>query len=180
MSNVYQIRAATAADATEIAKVQVATWQTTYGGILPEALIERVSVEDRAKGWQAIFAGFAETGQGGALVVEQDSRVIGFASYGAQRDADLATHGYDAELTAVYLEAPYQRAGLGRALMAEIGQQIAQTDLGRPAVWVIVANSGACAFFDAIGGQVIASRSDPQGGDMDERAYGWDTLPPLR
>ncbi|MFY0681345.1 MAG: GNAT family N-acetyltransferase [Thalassovita sp.] len=179
MSTTYQIRPALAEDAAGIAIVQVASWNTTYRGILPDALIDRISVEDRTKGWQKIFDAFAQSGQGGAIVAEQNNRIVGFGSYGLQRDDDLAEQGYDGEVTALYLEKEHQRAGVGRALMAELGKQAQSAGLSKVSLWVITANTGACLFYDALEGRTVATRADPQGGDMDERAYGWDDLSTL-
>ncbi|QIZ82143.1 GNAT family N-acetyltransferase [Thalassovita gelatinovora] len=176
MNTEYQIRPAIFDDASGIAQVQVASWKTTYRGILPDALIDRIGVEDRTKSWQKILTTFDETGQGGAMVVETAGRIVGFGSYGQQRDAELAAAGFGGEFTTIYLEHAHQRAGLGRALMAAMAAELVKSGETAAALWVISANTNAVAFYRALAGETVAERADPQGGDMDECAYGWRDL----
>ncbi len=179
MSTQYQIRPATLDDVASIAQVQVASWNTTYRGILPDALIDRIGIEDRAKSWQKILTEFTQSGQGGALVVETDGRIVGFGSYGPQRDAVLVAEGFGGEFTSLYLEQSHQRTGLGRALMGAMAAELIKSGETAAALWVISANTNAGAFYRALSGETVAERADPQGGDMNEHAYGWCDLSAL-
>jgi len=51
-SEQYVIRSATVEDAIGIAEAHVASWQTAYRGLLPQALLDGLSVERRTTQWQ--------------------------------------------------------------------------------------------------------------------------------
>ena len=86
------VRVAAPADIDVIARIHVQSWQTSYRGILPDELLDNLSVERRAEQWQRtmprndMFVYVAENVAG---------EIVGFASGGAERDG---VHGYDGEL----------------------------------------------------------------------------------
>ena len=49
MNSAYKIRVAQPEDATNIAQVHVDTWHSTYRGIMPDEVLDNLSVQDRAK-----------------------------------------------------------------------------------------------------------------------------------
>ena len=73
-----EIRAATISDAYSIAEVQVAGWQAAYRGIMPDSVLDGLSVPKREEMWQRILA--EQRFQ--LLVAEQDGRIIGFVDFG--------------------------------------------------------------------------------------------------
>nr|WP_319250308.1 GNAT family N-acetyltransferase [uncultured Celeribacter sp.] len=191
MTTDFQIRPAVLQDATAIAEVQVAVWRTAYREILPGALIDRMTVPDREKGWIKILETYEETGRGAVFVAECEGRVVGFLSCGDQRDNDL-TAMYNGEISAIYVADEMQHKGVGTALMARGAQALqkmghdAHGDRdGRGAragvaLWVLSENAGARGFYEALGGTVVARRWDNQPeGAMNEVAYGWADLATL-
>lgn len=170
------LRPAVRKDARAIAEVQVAVWRTAYRDILPAALIDRMSVADREKGWIKIIESYETSLRGHVFVAEVDGGVQGFLSCGDQREEELAEQ-FPGEISAIYVADAVQRQGIGRALM---GQGIkALTDMGHGAValWVLSENAGARGFYAALGGVVAAERIDNRTEDsMDETAYGWTDL----
>jgi ribosomal protein S18 acetylase RimI-like enzyme len=173
MEKTLHIRPATVSDAQDIAYVQVAVWNSAYKGLVPDALIERMTVADRAKGWTTILNSFAETGRGACFVAERDGAVQGFASCGAQRDDDLRAD-YAGEITAIYVQGDHQRNGVGRALMQSCAQAMTQMDLNGSALWVLSENESARAFYAALGAEFITERVETSAdGAVSEVAYGW-------
>jgi hypothetical protein len=47
-----EIRAATISDAYGIAEIQVAGWQAAYRGLMPDSLLDGLSVPKREEMWQ--------------------------------------------------------------------------------------------------------------------------------
>lgn len=173
MEQTLHIRPATLSDAQAIAYVQVAVWNSAYKGLVPDALIERMTVADREKGWTTILNSFAETGRGTCFVAEIDGTVQGFASCGAQRDEYLSAD-YAGEITAIYVQGDHQRSGLGRALMQSCTQAMAGMGLNGSALWVLSENENARAFYTALGGTFITERVEASAdGSVSEVAYGW-------
>src|SRR4051794_1204440 len=81
----YAIRAATVADAAGIAEVHVASWQAAYHGLLPQALLDGLSVERRTAQWRR------DIGGGGVdvhVATDAAGRIAGFIATGCSRDSD--------------------------------------------------------------------------------------------
>lgn len=67
-----------------------------------------------------------------------------------------------------------QRAGIGSALFARAMGHVRERGLHGVALWVLAANRGAKAFYEARGGAPVGERMDSEGGVMiGEVAYGW-------
>ena len=105
-----RIRRAAATDAHGIAEVHVASWTTAYRGILPDSVLDQLSVEQRAQRWSGILAG----GGSGTIVAEDQSEIVAFASFGASHDADADPRRV-AEILAVYVSPSCRDRGFGRA-----------------------------------------------------------------
>ncbi len=88
---VLELRPAAVADADGIAEVHVRSWQEAYRGLMPQEVLDGLSVSERAANWARILG---ETGRGSqTLVVLDGSRVVGWASFGDARDADAVGAG---------------------------------------------------------------------------------------
>ena len=89
-------------------------------------------------------------------------------------------HGFDAELTAIYLRRDRQRAGIGRRLVAAVAG--AQRGHGATGLltWVIAANRGARAFYERLGAELVVEQPFQWDGlDLVEAGYGWRDLEAL-
>ncbi|HEY3461529.1 MAG TPA: GNAT family N-acetyltransferase, partial [Casimicrobiaceae bacterium] len=106
------IRPATAADASAIARVRIDTWRTAYRGLVPDAYLDAMDVEQSVALWQRVLD--ADAPNASVFVADHAGEVIGFAA--ANRLAE-PRHGLDAELSAVYVRREWQRAGIGRQLV---------------------------------------------------------------
>ncbi len=180
MNAPYSIRPATLNDATPIAEAQVASWHSSYKGIVPQGLIERMTVEERAPAWGRILMSLEESGLGTVYVCERDGDVVGFASMGVQREPELEGKGFSAEVTALYLIDDVKRQGIGTALVAACAQAAQDRGHSAMSVWVLDKNEAGRAFYEALGGQFQAERlSEDRNAPVDEVAYGWSDLSDL-
>ncbi|PZR52277.1 GNAT family N-acetyltransferase [Xylanimonas oleitrophica] len=139
------IRPATAADAADIARVHVASWQSAYGAILPEAFLAGLDPAVRAQQWDSILSGAdggLETGTR-VLVAEAEGDPLGFAAFGPSRDEDGDGGTY--ELYAMYLEPGSWGRGVARELMRSV---LAELPQGTPmTLWVLAGNERAQHFY---------------------------------
>jgi len=169
------IRRATPADAPGIAQVRVASWRTTYRGMIPDAYLDGMKVEDSAAHWQRVLTAAPNTTS--VFVVEDGGGVCGFAAglMLTERKFDL-----DAELSAIYLVPDRQRAGLGgRLFAAVIAAQRAHGATGF-LTWVIARNRGARKFYEGLGGELLVEQPFQWDGmDLVEVGYGWRDLDTL-
>lgn len=166
-----QIRAAEPADATAIATVHVASWQSAYRGILPDALLDTLDVTRRAGHWRSVL----DAPDGRTLVrvaVAADGQLVGFASGGPERDGDVE---FDGELYTLYLLAAVQRRGIGRALATALLTALRDAGYRQILVWVL-ADNPARAFYAALGARPVRQQLTRIGGiDYPEIGYGWDS-----
>ena len=170
-----RIRPATTADCRAIAEVHVASWQQTYDGLLPKAVIERQSVDDRETLWRRTLE--RDPRLSDVFVAEQDGAVVGFVASGPRRGDALKEDG---EIYALYLLRAHQRRGVGRALCKAAAQRLRERGLRSAAAWVLRENEPARRFYERIGGRAAGERSmTDDGATLVEVAYGWNDLGPL-
>jgi GNAT superfamily N-acetyltransferase len=169
------IRRAEPADATAIAQVRVDAWRSTYKGLIPDAYLAGMKVEDSATLWNRVLS--APPNRTNTFVAELGETVVGFASGLMLAEPK---HGFDAELSAVYLQREAQRFGIGRRLVREVAA--AQRGHGATGliVWVIAGNKGARAFYESLGAELVIEQPfNWDGMDLVEAGYGWRDLAPL-
>lgn len=167
------IRRATLDDAGAIAEVHVASWRTTYPGIVDQSYIDALSVTDRAAAWTRRLTANDDTAPDIFVATSRQRAIVGFVSGGAIRDPFL---DFDAELHAIYLLESAQRSGIGRCLMREW----AKVALGRgrrAAVVRVLARNPACRFYERLGAELLRDSQLMIGGQpYPERWYGWRDL----
>ncbi|MFO7788543.1 MAG: GNAT family N-acetyltransferase [Halospina sp.] len=167
-----RVRAALMDDAQAIAQVHVASWRSTYTGILPDRLLASLSVDDREQMWMQVLSG--ENGATHVFVVESDEDgIVGFAAFGPELGGDKNHH---AELSAIYLLEEYQRKGAGRALFQAGVSALLEEGYGSMLLWVLPQNV-ACGFYEVMGGVHTRTRTISIGGQSyEEIGYEWTDL----
>ena len=141
-----RIRVATAADAAEIARVQVAAWQVAYRGLIPDAILDTLDPQQRASRWQEIL-----TQPGGiTFVVEAESRIVGFSNLVPSRDSQADPKAI-AEIAAIYVHPGHWREGIGRELCHRSLQEASKRGLSSVTLWVLNTNLSAIKFYEALG-----------------------------
>jgi ribosomal protein S18 acetylase RimI-like enzyme len=172
-----RIRAAIPADAQAIARVHVEAWRESYRALVPEHVIEALSVDRNARMWAAVLAGRASSI---VHVVERlgiaadEAELVGFGSATDARSTDLGVSG---EITAIYLLESVKRRGIGRMLLTGLLGALAQRSHRSAGLWVLADNHGTRRFYEALGGHPGAPRLVTDGpADMHEIAYIWDDL----
>jgi RimJ/RimL family protein N-acetyltransferase len=129
------VRLAEVSDAPAVASVHVRSWQAAYRGVIPDAVLDNLSVEARTPGWERHIS------SGGVWVGLIDDEIAGFAMAGPSRDADAPF-----ELYSIYLLPAAWGTGLGLSLAeaAIAGQR----DV---IVWVLEENKRARRFYERLG-----------------------------
>lgn len=138
------LRAAQATDARDLAVVHVETWRTAYRGLLPEALLSSMDVEERERKWRQILL------EGGAVAMaERGSQLLGFASYGRSRDDD-ASPGVG-ELSALYISPAEWGTGVGSALHDLATAALWSSGSAEATLWVLDGNARGRRFYEKSG-----------------------------
>ncbi|UEM23636.1 GNAT family N-acetyltransferase [Skermanella mucosa] len=169
------IRRARPEDAAGIAEVHVASWRTTYPGMVPDGYLLGLSVPGFTQRWRRILADQSRI-HGSFVAVEPPLGVVGFASCGTQR---TAIEGYGGEFYALYLYDHAQGRGIGRHLMAAMANELTNYGMNSAVVWVL-ANNPSRWFYERLGGCRLAEKIIGFAGtNLTEAAYGWRDLAPL-
>lgn len=145
-----QVRPATPADAAGLARMHVASWQRAYAGLMPQAFLDGLSVQDRTNTWRRVLS--EPTPGVSTLVAELEGRVIGFASVGPCRDDDVEPGTQ--ELWGIYLDPDYWGAGHGHDLHAHALAALRANAASPTAVatlWVLEGNKRARRFYERHG-----------------------------
>lgn len=170
-----RIRPATPEDARAIAHVHMASWRSTYRGVLPDAVLANLSLDQREVTWRQQTETARQDPLGVFVLVAEDetASLVGFASAGPEREA---TSGFDGGLYAVYLLEKHQRQGIGRRFVAEAIGRFRERGYESMRVWVLDGNP-AQAFYERLGGQRVGEVGREIGGEVFvEVAYGWRDL----
>ena len=172
------IRQAISDDARMIAEIHVQAWRETYAGLLPKSLLDGLSVDRRKAWWQALLDEPVKSIRTVYLAVDDEVGVLGFSSYGAQREAELDATGYDGEFETIYLLEDAKRQGIGRRLMTTMATAMLAGGYTGAALWVLRENDSACRFYEAMGGSLIGEREERRSDQivLHEVAYGWRDL----
>jgi len=175
--NEARIRAAVAADARAIARVHVQAWRESYRGLVPDHVIEALSVERNGAMWADILAA------GDLSIVHVIERPgIGsdepaLVGFGSATDALGSELGASAEITAIYLLDKVKHCGIGRRLLSGLLAALAVRGHRSAGLWVLVDNRSARAFYETLGARTGPQRVVTDAvAEMHEIAYIWDDL----
>ena len=167
------VRTARPADAADLARVYIESWQDTYAGVISHTLLGAMSLKGHTTRWQAAIRN-AERSSGAVLVAEDDHHgVIGLASLGAARDSGT---GFDGEVYTLYVDPAFLGRGTGRALLSGAFDAFKERRLRSCLIWAHARNN-ACFFYEAMGGHRVATRTTRLMGELTpEIGFGWEKL----
>jgi len=167
------IRTAAVRDAEDIAAVHFTSWDETYRGLMPDAMIDGFSIEKRAAMWRDALERDPQV-HSVYVATDYDGRIIGFAAGGPGGNSDFAADG---EVYALYVLRAAQRRGTGRALMAALAARLLERGHFKAGLWVLRDNASGRGFYERLGARLIGEKTD-EGPEwtLIELAYGWDDL----
>jgi ribosomal protein S18 acetylase RimI-like enzyme len=172
------LRAAEAGDGEGIAHVHVQAWRETYRGIMPDKVLDALSLAEGAQRWAGVIGTLSERRQLLTVAVDDNGRIVGFAGAGPTRDAALATAG---EIYAINLVNEAKRARLGARLMLAMADGLVALGFGDVGLWVLEQNLGARAFYERLGGSAAARHQRDFGGTaLSELGYVWRDIGALQ
>jgi L-amino acid N-acyltransferase YncA len=152
------VRLARPDDAEAIADAHVRGWLTTYRGLVPDSVLDALSVERRTTFWRdTIMTETTSETSARTWVVEEGGQVRGFASTGEVRDQPDGLRGAG-EVFAIYLAPEARGRGLGRALFGHVVDDLRGRGFDPVVVWVFEANGDTRRFYEAAGFELDGAR----------------------
>jgi ribosomal protein S18 acetylase RimI-like enzyme len=157
------IRPATRDDIPGLARVHVQSWLETYGGLMPQEILDSITLEARILQWDRTF-----NQPYGIFVALEDDQIVGFASCGVAQDFLRA----DGELFTLYLLNAFQHRGFGRALWNAVLEFAQARNWESMVVWVLESNILAQGFYKHSGCKLVDRRVEVlRGVKLPEVAY---------
>lgn len=163
-------REANIADVVAVAKVHVQSWRESFAGIVPQTFLEKMSVENRAKAFEA---GFAFDSYKMFVAETQENGIVGFADFGKIRDNQSK---FEAELYAIYLLRDVQRKGVGGKLFDLGVKYLVANNMNSLSLTALEA-SPYKRFYEKMGGHLVERKTtNLEGKSYATVIYGWDKL----
>lgn len=145
-----RIRRAALADAAAMAAVHVASWESTYTGVLPASYLAERTVAVRYAFWRD-------------RLVEDDPAICVFVACGEDGEVCGFASGGNGELYSLYLLEEALGRGLGRGLVEAVLAELHGAE--RVIVWVLGVNP-ARGFYEHMGGRLVAEKQTMMGGEL--------------
>jgi ribosomal protein S18 acetylase RimI-like enzyme len=164
------VRHAEIEDAEAIAAVHVATWRSTYRGLLADDFLGSLDEAGYDQRWRRII----DDGSIRVYVAADGPEIVGFASGGRERAGE---DGFEGELYAIYVIEEAQGRGHGRRLVQAVAGGLRELGLENMIVWVLRDNAGARRFYERLGGTYVRAQPITIGSTLlQEVSYGWRSL----
>ncbi|MDB5414333.1 MAG: family N-acetyltransferase [Rubritepida sp.] len=170
------IRRARPSDATALGLVHVASWRSTYAGVLPEEYLSSLSAERETRGYER---GMTERRGGHAAFVAvadnleiPDGGVVGFITGGLSRRPIVA----EGEVETLYLLDDFHERGIGRRLMRAMASHLASLGAQSAFAWVLE-NNPSRWFYERLGAKLVAREEMNFARERTSQiAYAWDPI----
>ncbi|MEM7164692.1 MAG: GNAT family N-acetyltransferase [Planctomycetota bacterium] len=171
-----QIRPATLADVDAIATVHVQAWHETYTGLIPQRILDGLSVPKRAEMWaqQLRAPTFGKNGESLWVCDDAATGIVGFVNSGPNRFTEYALTG---EIQAIYLLQSHHGRGLGKQLLWRGAASLKEAGHAGFVVRVLTTNPTA-GFYAAQGGTILGEYDEVLAGEaLPHQVMGF-TIPP--
>jgi ribosomal protein S18 acetylase RimI-like enzyme len=160
------------ADAEELARVHVRSWQESYRGLLPDAYLARMSEVAYARRFRRALT-FPAANEV-TLAAAGPAGLLGYAQGGPSR---AGTPG-EAEIATLYVLRQAQGRAIGKRLMVGAARALCAQGAGSLVISVLADNLPARGFYEHLGGIAEPPRPErgPGGVLLNEVAYRWPDI----
>ena len=147
--NDVSIRSATIADADAIAALHVASWRSSYRGILSERTLGPALDSERQGHWHGRLATMTPRD---TVLIAGD---VGFIAVWGKGDP-----GFGVYIDNLHIHPERRSAGLGRRLLGEAMRRVAGRGETGAYLWVFDDNTRAIDFYRRLGGEIVEGGLD--------------------
>lgn len=142
MNNII-LQKASEKDAEKLAKLHIKTWQITYQKIIPDEILNKLSIPERIKQWKKWLHSIDSI----TYIAKHNDDILGFISFGKERDNDF--NDVDtAEIYALYVDPDYWQQNIGNLLMSKASHKLQKDGYEVVVLWVIEKNLIARKFYE--------------------------------
>ena len=158
------VRAARAADASGLARVQVASWRSAFAGLVPDAVIAELTSEEAvgqfAERWREAITAPPTSKHRVHVAVEKpgEPEILGFAAAGPATDEDLWP-GTDGELYELHIMPSVAAEGHDQRLLHAVADTFAEDGFSTGYTWALAGDEARVEFLEAAGWAPDGSRA---------------------
>ena len=172
-----KIREAVVADAASIATININTWKIAYKGIIPQAYLDSLSIDEKIPRWKKTIAHLKENCKQ-IFVAEvfnlNKNKIVGFSVGGPSH---FEKTRIDGELYAIYILPAYWRQKIGTRLFYSMIDYFLNRNYKDMIIWSLKDNP-ACKFYKKMGGSPKFNKTLTYGGkELDTLGFYWGSLP---
>ncbi|SDP45391.1 Acetyltransferase (GNAT) domain-containing protein [Actinopolyspora xinjiangensis] len=150
-----EVRTAIAADAAEIARIQLGTWRSAYSELLPPGVLDELTEDTAEQQWREAIEENSTT----VLLATEGDWSVGFCAGGtaptgetAAADGSVPEDANSTVLVSTLLVEPrWGRRGHGGRLLGTLAQQLRQAGNTRGISWIPEADEASMAFYRGVG-----------------------------
>jgi ribosomal protein S18 acetylase RimI-like enzyme len=158
------VRAARASDAASLARVQVASWQASLAGLVPESVLTELTSSDavgqfESRWLEAITQPPTSRHRVHVAYSPGGSDVFGFAAAGPATDEDLWP-GSDGELYELHVAPSHEDEGHDGRLLNAVADTLASDGFSGAVTWALAGDSSRITFLESAGWAPDGSRSN--------------------
>jgi ribosomal protein S18 acetylase RimI-like enzyme len=160
------VRAARAADAEGLARVQVASWRASLAGLVPDVVLEELASEAAVLGfaehWRESISSPPTSRHRVHVAVEKpvsDAAVLGFAAAGPATDEGLWPQT-DGELYELHVLPSASGTGHDERLLHAVADALGEDGFGTGYTWALSGDTPRIDFLEAAGWAQDGSRSN--------------------
>ena len=135
-------------DVPAIAALHIAAWQQAYTGMVPEHVLEELSLDGFVSRWRERIGNPKSTEQ--VRIAAADDDVMGFAVFGESRESMNLPQDFG-EIYALYVHPKQWRKGAGKALIQYAFSWFAENQYPGVFLWTLKANNQARSFYESAG-----------------------------
>ena len=165
------VRLANPEDASQLARINIASWRTTYRGLIADEILDGMTFAKYLEKWEQTLASQAN-GDTFCFAAENGSgEVIGYSVCGKNRHEKLP---FDAELFAIYLLKEYQGQGIGKNLFLTSVEEFRQRNISSFLLFVLSSNTASRKFYESFQPDFTANETITiENGQYCDICYGW-------
>lgn len=138
MSNII-VRQAQIKDAKGLAEVHVLSWKKTYHGLIHQEILDNLSIDTSTSRWEKMLTN--NDPEVTVIVAVQENKIIGWASYGVNRDEDVSKD--TGEIRGIYAHPDYLGIGVGSKMMEYALEKLIDQGYNKATLWVLTTNTNA-------------------------------------
>lgn len=147
LKNAVVIRDANIEDASEIARVQIASRLAAYKNIVPDLVLDKQSVKKEEMIWRKVLS---EKPERVFVSIASKNRIVGFVGFGPSRSREN-----EGEIYAIYANPDYFRSGTERLLWEAARDQLVSSGFSTIMAFVITENAPSRKFYEGAGFRLV-------------------------